>query len=203
MTTSSKSGLSVQQIITGLREKDEVVYRYIYQHWFNDIERMVCGRGGSPVEARTVFQDGLLTFYTKISDPSFQLTGSLQGFFYKICSYVWLKARTKKTSDRLEFPDSNDQAFNQADDTDVEEAIHQRERYQLYTEKLSELEELCQTVLRLFHNGHKIAEIADLTGMTSANNTKVKLYNCRKNLTKRIKQDARYVELKTNYGHVG
>ena len=69
------------------------------------------------------------------------------------------------------------------------------ERFQLYKEKLAELDGECKKLFELFFDKVPLKEIAIRLGLSSENAAKQKKYKCQKKLIESIKRDVKYDQL--------
>ena len=84
--------LSDEEIITGLRKRDNRVLQYIYKNTFNPVKQLVLSNTGSESDAEDIFQETLIIIFKKLKEEqSFELTSAFSTYIYSISRLLWLK----------------------------------------------------------------------------------------------------------------
>lgn len=182
---------SDETYLMGLRNRDPQVLQAIYQRAFPSLRQHVCTHGGSQEDAEDVFQETMLVLYRKANQPDFVLTSQFHTFLLGVGRKIWLK----KASRRGRRPETRLPAPEAAATPDWDAEIACQERYQLYREKLAELDEDSQRVLRLFCEGKSMREIAEIMGYKSEGYAKKRKFQCKQKLMALIRADQRYQEM--------
>ena len=66
--------LSDQEILAGLRKRDNRVLQFIYKNSFNPVKQLVLHNAGSENDAEDIFQEALIVIFKKLRDePGFEL----------------------------------------------------------------------------------------------------------------------------------
>mgnify|MGYP000657497454 FL=1 len=81
------------------------------------------------------------------------------------------------------------------DNTNIEEMITEREKYQLYIGKLKTLSTECRQVLKYYMDGKAMKKIAELMRYKSVAYARKRKMICKQRLLDRIVQDPIYKEL--------
>ena len=183
--------LTDEEIITGLRKRDNRVLQYIYKNSFNTVKQLVVHNAGSDSDAEDIFQESLIIIFKKIrDDPGFKLTANFTTYIYSISRLIWLKhlKQIKKIEidplnrdmeERIEFEEPLP-----VDDKDLRMAIYQR--------TLSKIPEDCQRILRLTAEDISSKEIARQLGFRSEGYVRKRRHFCKEYLVNKIKEDADY-----------
>jgi len=183
--------LTDEEIITGLRKRDNRVLQYIYKNSFNAIKQLVIHNAGSDSDAEDIFQESLIIIFKKLRDePGFKLTASFATYIYSISRLIWLKhlKQIKKIEidplnrdmeERIEFEEPLP-----VDDKDLRMAIYQR--------TLSQIPEDCQKILRLTAEDITSREIARQLGFRSEGYVRKRRHFCKEFLINKIKEDSDY-----------
>ena len=113
---------------------------------------------------------------------------------FTACKNLWrreLNNRTKKgvTSNELKELYYEQKQFTQS--------TLEQERWELFHEKLKEISENCQQVLRLFFNKMTGKEIMNHMGYASESTVRQRIFKCKKQLIAQVKKDDRFIELKS------
>jgi len=183
--------LTDDEIIAGLRKRDNRVLQYIYKNSFNAVKQLVVHNAGSDSDAEDIFQETLIIIFKKLRDDNdFQLTANFTTYIYSIARLIWLKhlKQIKKIEidplnrdmeERIEFEEPLP-----VEDKDLRMAIYQR--------TLSQIPEDCQKILRLTAEDVTSREIARRLGFRSEGYVRKRRHFCKEYLVNKIKDDAEY-----------
>ena len=187
----TKEKYSNEALIAGIKQKDRMVLKYIYQQYFPMIVEFVGKNSGTKEDAKDIFHDGLTTIYEKTIREHIALQSSFKTYLYAICKNLWLMVlRRRKTASKIEVKEN----FMTAVPDSIEEDITSQQRYKLYRHYFKTLGEDCQKVLSMFFEGITLREIAMKMDFSEAY-AKKKKFTCQKELISRIEQDKLYKEL--------
>ncbi len=183
--------LTDEEIVTGLRKRDNRVLQYIYKNSFNAVKQLVVHNAGSDSDAEDIFQESLIIIFKKLRDEAdFKLTASFSTYLYSISRLIWLKHL--KQIKRIEIDPLN---------RDMEERIEFEEplpvedkdlRMAIYQRTLSKIPEDCQKILRLTAEDITSKEIARQLGFRSEGYVRKRRHFCKEFLVSKIKDDADY-----------
>lgn len=170
---------------------DNAALEQLYTDFFPQISHFIYTNGGNHADAEDIFQEGIIVVYKKMQVTSFALTSAFGSFLYGVCKYLWMnQLRKKKRGETSLNPE-----MDIKDGEDLDEVIFQREQYKLFQSKLKQLGKDCQQLLRLFFEGTKMKEIANIMGYGSENYAKKKKFTCKSALIEMIESDPAYREL--------
>ena len=179
--------------LLGLKKQREEVLREIYDNYFPGIKNHVINNSGSDEDAEDVFHDALIVIYRKVKNDSLELTSSFHTFLFAICKNLWLKKlKRKKRKSGVTIEDAEVLTIL----NDSEQEIETTERFALYREKFQLLGEDCQKLLLLYFERKNMEEIAEAMGFGSEGYARKRKFQCKDKLTKLIKADERFNELK-------
>lgn len=183
--------LTDEEIITGLRKRDNRVLQYIYKNSFNVVKQLIIHNAGVDTDAEDIFQEALIIVFKKIRDePAFELSSTFNTYIYSIARLLWLKhlRQIKKIEidplnrdmeERIEFEEPNP-----VEDKDLRLAIYQR--------TLRKIPEDCQKILRLTAEDISSREIARQLGFRSEGYVRKRRHFCKEYLVNKIKDDSDY-----------
>ena len=84
--------LSEEEIIAGLRKRDNRVLQYIYKNSFTPVRQLIVSNAGSDNDAEDIFQEALIIVFKKLKEEQeFQLTAAFTTYIYSISRLLWLK----------------------------------------------------------------------------------------------------------------
>lgn len=185
---------SDEEIILGLRRRDNHVIQYIYKENFQSISRMVLNNNGSEDDAEDIFQETLIIIFKRLRDnDDFELASTFNTYIYSVGRLLWLK-KLRDTS-RINVTELN---------LEMEEFLEFKEpppvedkdlRFAVYQRNLKLIPEDCQKILTLTAQDMPAKDIAEKLGYKSDTYVRKRRHFCKEFLVNRIKEDADYQEL--------
>ncbi|MEM6342656.1 MAG: sigma-70 family RNA polymerase sigma factor [Bacteroidota bacterium] len=181
-----------EKYLEGLRKRDNQVLEEIYQRYYPSLAQLVSQRGGNEDDAKDVFQETLIVVFRKVKQVDFALTSQFHTFLIAVGKRIWLhKASRKSQRPHIPLTEVESEVVE-----NIEEEIQKTEKYRLYREKIALLGKDCQRVLRLFLGRTSMQQIAQQMGYASEAYAKKRKFQCKQQLTKLIKSDRRFQEMK-------
>jgi len=183
--------LSDEEIIAGLRKRDNRVLQYIYKNSFIPVKQLILNNAGSENDAEDIFQEALIILFKKLKDEEkFELSSAFTTYIYSISRLLWLKhlrnikrieidPLNRDHEERIEF-----EPPSPVQDKDLRLAIYQR--------TLLLIPEDCQKILRLTAQDLTSSEIARQLGFRSEGYVRKRRHFCKEYLVNKIKEDADY-----------
>jgi RNA polymerase sigma factor (sigma-70 family) len=178
--------------IKGLKERDAAVIKEIYQSIRPKVIGFVLKNQGGEDDAGDVFQKALLQLMARVEVKDFVLQSSFEAYLFTACKNLW-RRELKKRQLRGVTTDKVRSLYYEADD--LAQATLEQERWELFQEKLKDLSENCQQLLRLLFNKVSGKEIREKMGYGSENTVRQRIFKCKSRLTQLILQDGRYQNL--------
>lgn len=188
---SNQFMLSEEELLTGLREGDRNVIKYIYTNYFPGISFFIQNNKGSEEDGRDIFQESLLILYQKAKNPLFNLSSSFYTYLFAISKNLWLKRLEKKRKLRVTFLEKEELMIVD----ELASDINRESQYRLFRKKFGKLSTGCQEVLELFFNGTPMKEIAQKLNFGSVQYAKKRKFQCKEKLISLIRSDELYNEL--------
>jgi RNA polymerase sigma factor (sigma-70 family) len=87
-----KASYSDEQIIKGIKEKDNLVLAYLCSEYMKEITKYIINNKGNKDDAKDVFQDAIIKVYRVIYRKDFVLRKSFETYFKSICMNTWISA---------------------------------------------------------------------------------------------------------------
>lgn len=190
-----KDALSDESYLRGILEKDPLILRKIYQHFFKGVAKYVIEHGGNQQDAEDIFQDAMVVLYRKIKANKLTLSSSFYTYLFGVCKLIWLNKKTKASKAKVIIPVTEIKE-EMASGEDLEPVLEKTEKYRFFREKFKLLGEDCQKVLNYFFKGVKLKEVAVLMGFSSEGYAKKKKFECKKKLIQLIQGDSRFSDFK-------
>lgn len=188
------SRFSDDEILLGLRKRDNQVIQYIYQTDFDRIALMITSNNGSEDDAEDVFQECLIIMFKRMrDDDQFALTSTFSTYLYSVARLLWLKKlRDTRKMEVTELKREMEEYIEfeeppPVQDKDLRMAVYQR--------NLKLIPEDCQKILTLTAQDTSAKEIAEKLGFRSDSYVRKRRHFCKEFLVNRIKEDAEYQEL--------
>ena len=77
--------LSDEEIIAGLRKRDNRILQYIYKNSFPPVKQLILHNAGSESDAKDIFQEALIVIFKKLRDEdSLKLEAAFSTYTYSI-----------------------------------------------------------------------------------------------------------------------
>ena len=187
------SEFSVEEIIEGIKARDNCVLQYIYKNYYPTVHHFIITNSGSPDDAKDIFQECIIIIFRKVKEQEhFLLNSSFKTFIYSIARHVWLKQlrnqkyEDQKIQDQQSFIELRDEPFKVSNE-DL--------KMTLYQKYFKLLPEDCQNILKLTARDIPQKEIAQALNFKSENYVKKRKHNCKDKLIEMIKKDPQYPDL--------
>ena len=171
------------EIIHSIRKGDQKPLEAIYVEHYPMIKDYILKNSGSEIEAKDVYQDGMIILHEKLMDPAFLLSAKISSFLFSICRNIWLKQlRTKKKLPKTMLDENQDFVPDMVDDH-----FEKEERLKKISNAMKELGDSCKKILTLFFfEKASMNEIAQQLGYTNEANAKNQKYKCMKKLKLKV-----------------
>lgn len=178
------------EIIECLRNRQSYVVKYLLDRYLPMIRLMVTQSGGSPEDARDLFQEGLMIILEKIDNREFALTCRFKTFLYSICENLWRISLAKQKSAGNYFL----RRPEEEDDSDPGERIDNEMYQSIFREAFDSLDEVSRKILKLYWLDKSPAEIAEMLGYTY-NYVRKKKSEAQAELTGKVKSHPEYLKI--------
>jgi RNA polymerase sigma factor (sigma-70 family) len=170
----------IQELKAGKRHK---AFIQLYKG-FPVVNKLIQSKGGTAEQAEDVFQEALLIFYKKATQPEFELTSSISTYVYSVARFLWKDEQKKKG---LKFTDY--EVENLKLENELEEIAQNEKKFQVVEEVLNSIGEKCLKILQLFYyKGLSMKEIARQVDLKSEKVAKNQKYKCLERARKRVQE---------------
>ena len=183
--------LTDDQILTGLRRRDNQVLQHIYSECFPSVSRLVENNSGNEDDAEDVFQEALIVVFKQLREnKNFQLTSAFTTYIYSVSKLIWLKKlRTIRKMDVVELKQDIDESI----EFEEPKPFNDKDlRYTIYQRNLQVIPEDCKKILTMTASDVTAKEIARKLGFRSENYVRKRRHFCKEFLVNRIKEDPEY-----------
>lgn len=175
-----------KRIIEGIRNQDDVILRWLYDHYYLTVRNHVMKNSGTPDDIPDVLQEAIIVLYRQVSENDLSLDTDLKGYFFGIVRNIWsaqLRKNQKSTGLTVDIPDEGDPEGY--DDPLLERVV---------SRAFTKLKPDQQEVLRLFADGHSYEDIASRMKLGSEVYARRKKYLSKEELLDIMKEDPEYQE---------
>ncbi|SEL35703.1 RNA polymerase sigma factor, sigma-70 family [Aquimarina amphilecti] len=181
-----------KDLLERLVNGDKKVIQDLYIKEFPKIKSFILNNNGNEADSEDVFQKALMQIIARYKSNAFTLKGSFDGFLYSACRNLWRRELNKQK--RIVTNDEVIEHAKEADDLTM--ATLEQEKWELFQEKLAELSDNCKQLLQLFFQKVPYKDIVVKLGYNTDNVVRQRIFNCKSQLTKLIKKDSRYNQIK-------
>ncbi|GAA0733114.1 hypothetical protein GCM10009430_46980 [Aquimarina litoralis] len=171
---------------------DKKVIQDLYMHQFPKIRSFIINNNGTVSDAEDIFQKALMQLIARYRVKEFVVEGSFSGYFYVACRNLWRRELNKQK--RIVTNDEIIERNKEAEDMTM--VTLEQEKWELFQEKLAELSDNCKQLLQMFFDKVPYKEIVNKLGYNSDNVVRQRIFNCKSQLTKLIKKDSRFNQIK-------
>ncbi|WP_378183693.1 RNA polymerase sigma factor [Aquimarina sp. SS2-1] len=178
----------LKQLVSGEKE----VIQDLYQKEFLRVQSFVLSNKGDTADAEDVFQKALIQLIARYKVKAFTIEGPIGPYFFVVCRNLWRRELNKQK--RIVTNDDALEHVKEAEDMTM--ATLEQEKWELFQEKINELSDNCKQLLQLFFQKVPYKEIVEKLGYNTDNVVRQRIFNCKSQLTKLIKSDSRYNQIK-------
>ena len=186
-----KRDYSDTEIIECLRNRQGYVVRYLSARYMPMIRQMISRYDVKGVEARDIFQDGLLILLQKIDSDNFTLTCRFTTYLFCVCSNLCKRIVSKQIASvnyfHLKLDEPARQDFTEWQDT--------RLYRQIFYEMFDTIDPVGKSILRLYWQEHTAKEIGEILGYAD-NYVRKKKCEVQGELILKIQNHPEYIALK-------
>ena len=151
------------EIIECLRNRQSYVVLYLSDRYLPMIRHMVTQMGGTPEDAKDIFQDGLMIMIEKIDNNEFALTCKFKTFLYCVCENLWKAMIVKQQTAANYFK----RRVDPDDDYDFTEVMDDKLCENIFRSVFETLDPIGKNILKLYWEELTPQAIADKLGYTN------------------------------------
>jgi len=184
--------LTTDEILLGIRQKNDHILNMIYSEAYPTIEKYILQNRGNEQDAEDVFQEAIVLIYRKVSEDELELTSSFLTYLTSLCKHIWNNQFRKNKS--LHY-----QNISQEIQGDIEKVYESDSKEllvkQLIQKHLLQMAPQCQQLLMLFYDRVPLEEIMLNMGLGSEGYLRKRKYICKKKLMERLLNDPDFRDL--------
>ncbi|WP_035084626.1 RNA polymerase sigma factor [Aquimarina latercula] len=171
---------------------EKQVIQDLYTKEFPKVRSFVLNNNGNATDAEDVFQKALMQLIARYKVKAFVIESNFNAYFYTVCRNLWRRELNKQK--RIVTNDEVIEHVKEAEDMTM--LTLEQEKWELFQEKLAELSDNCKQLLQLFFQKVPYKDIVEKLGYNTDNVVRQRIFNCKSQLTKLIKKDSRYNQIK-------
>jgi RNA polymerase sigma factor (sigma-70 family) len=175
------------EIIECLRNRQSYVVHYLSDRYLPMIRLMVTQLGGSPEDAKDIFQEGLMIMLEKIDNNEFALTCKFKTFLYCVCENLWKSIIAKRQAATNYFA----RRTEPDDEKDFTEVMDNNLCREIFLSVFDTLDPVSKNILKLYWEEISPQEIADRLGY-SYGYVRKKKCEAQAELTEKVKRHPDY-----------
>ena len=171
----------------------EPVFRYLYQSYYKMVEQYILRNKGTLEDAKDIFQDTLICFYTNVKQGSYSHQAKISTYLFAVAKNIWLKKlRKEKQATAYAEAQENEEHFS-LDNALL--ALEYNERQIALSQLLREAGEKCLHLLKCFYyEKMSMVEIANHLGLASKDVAKNQKSRCLKKLKVLVNSNQFYTD---------
>jgi RNA polymerase sigma factor (sigma-70 family) len=181
--------------VEALLRHEEPVLKEMYKRFSPAIIHHVVKNSGTEADGKDIFQEGLVAVYQRALKGGFVLHVNFESYLLAVCRNLWLMQLRKKASHKVTFPGTLQYETEADVFGEAEHIANTHARQLLIEEKMNEVGESCQKVLRLSLGGMPLEEVARNMNTTYAYIRKKKS-ECVNRLMNLVRQSQQFEYLK-------
>ena len=184
------SRFNVEQIIEGVRKRDNNVLQFIYKSYYSTVLKLVLNNSGTEDDAKDIFQESLIVIFKNIrEEPMFSMGCTFQTYLYSVARLLWLKQlRDFKNNGVTRLVENHSHIAFEEPKPFTEDDLN----YSMYQRAFLELPPDCQKIIKMTVDGLSQKEICKRMGLMSENYISKRKHYCKEFLIKKIRDNPDY-----------
>ena len=178
--------------LDALLENDSKIISELYKKVYPKVLKFIHQNKGNVADAQDIFQKALIQITVRYRTSPFEIKSSFEAYLFTACKNLW-RRELNKSKNRV--TDSGIVELESEDQNNAL-AIIEQERWELFTEKLKELSDNCQKILKLFFKKASPKTIASEMDYNSETVARQRVFKCKAKLKEVIIKDKRFKNLK-------
>lgn len=167
-----------------LENRNQEALNELYKITLPKVKSYVLNNSGNNEDAKDIFQDAVITFFSAVKNGRFDRTKSIDGFIYTIAKNGWInKVRKDK---KLKFDEGLIDENQHIGNNQLDQLIT-LERQESFQKVFKQLGDQCKEIMRLsIYENLPPRKIMEVLGLSSIDVTRTNSYRCRKKLKELI-----------------
>lgn len=180
-----------QVYLDALITNDAKIIKRLYQENFIKVTSFVLKNNGQLEDAEDIFQKALMQIAVRYEVDKFEIKSSFEAYLFTVCKNLWRKELNASKGKVTEY---DFQELENEADAIARSALEQK-RWELFTEKLSEIAGRCKELLNLYFADVSYLDIVKTLDYGSEAVARQAVYKCKERLKALVKKDKRFIPL--------
>jgi RNA polymerase sigma factor (sigma-70 family) len=184
-TISHKTNLSQEQIVSAIKNNNEIVLKSLYTNNYHKVEYLVLNNNGSLEQAKDIFQEAYIAVWKNIKSNSFvpKNETAINGYLYTIAKNKWMDyLRSSEYKKKVSLTTLNHIQEEEDSTTFSESSKEQDQKLSLAMKAFKNLGNPCKELLTKFYFEKKSMKIIAEELSLDAASTRNKKYRCMQKL---------------------
>lgn len=182
----------LDRLFRGLVKGDEHLILEIYQVIYPKVLRYVKANSGEASDAMDIFQKALLQLLSRVRVKGYQPIESFEAYLFTACKNLWLKELNRPM--RVTKAEKLEQVSEYFED-EMTTSVLEQERWELFQACLEKISENCRLILEQYFKKTSYKEMMLKFSYSSETTLRQRVFKCKNQLTKMVKQDLSYKNL--------
>ena len=174
-----------REILELLSQSDErsknMAFRKIYDDCFQQVNKLVIGKGGTAETAFDVFQDTVLIFYSHLKEGRYRGEAAICTYMYTIARNIWYQELRKNAKYKVDGQLHENLIIEEPELLEINKK--QLSEVEVIRSLMKKLDVDCRKILTMFYYQKKtMQEITEAFGFNAVQSAKTKKYRCMKKL---------------------
>ena len=182
---SHKTKLSQEQIVSAIKNNNEVVLKSLYTNNYHKIEYLVLNNNGSLEQAKDIFQEAYIAVWKNIKNNSFipKNESAISGYLYTIAKNKWMDyLRSSEYKKKVSLTTMNHIHKKEDSTTFSENSKEHDQKLSIAMKAFKNLGNPCKELLTKFYFEKKSMNIIAEELSLDAASTRNKKYRCMQKL---------------------
>lgn len=179
--------------LSGIEKRDNSILKEIYEAFLPKVIAFIRKNRGQEDDARDIFNKVIYQLSARLEVDKIEVKSTFEGYIFTACKNLWRRELNKKQHRRVTSDTVKELYYEQKD---FSQSVLEQERWELFREMVEQVSDGCKKILALFFQKVSGKDIMDQLGYASETTVRQRVFKCKAQLTKLIKADGRYLELK-------
>lgn len=179
--------------LDGIRNRDRAVVEDIYAQFLPQVISFVMRNQGSRDDARDIFNLVIYQLTARLEREDIEIRSTFEGYLFTACKNMWRRNLKKIERERVTQDTVRELYY---EEREMVQSTLEQEKWDLFREKLETLSDNCKSVLQMFFKKMSSKAIMEELDYASETTVRQRIFKCKKQLTRLVRDDSRYDELK-------
>ena len=179
--------------ISGISNRDRHIVQDIYTQFLPGMVSYVMRNGGQKEDAKDIFNLVIYQLTARLEREPIHISSTFEGYLFTACKNMWRRKLKKNERERVTMDTVRELYYTEQE---IVQSTLEQEKWELFNEKLEEISDNCKSVLKMFFKKLSSKAIMEELDYASETTVRQRIFKCKSQLTKLIRKDNRFDELK-------